>query len=162
MQAIDKFLKRKRSGFSGLIMLSTTAICAVALIFVVIFMQASTARSVAESVEHTIALECLSSCYVNNNDNQTWTSNAIFKPLTAEGNAINPLEEFNQAMTTYGLMGKGGNEQILMKYTKDGSSPTFELQIYGWNCLEAVWSKAIPITPNMAKVVIEDVYQPTV
>lgn len=159
-------LTKERGGFSGLLMLATCAILAFAMIFSVTFMQASTARSVAESVEHTIALECLSSCYINNSDSQTWTSNTVFKALSSEGTPIDPLAEFNQIMTSYHLMGAGGAEQILMRYDKQGSdgisSPTFELQIYGWNSQDTLWGQLIPITPNVSKVVIEDIYLPSV
>lgn len=125
----------------------------------VTMMTASSARSVAESVEHTIALECLSSCYVNNNPTQTWTSNRTFKPLADNGQDINPLTEFNRIMTQYRLMGSTGNEKIFMKYTA-GTTPTFELQIYDWNCLDAVWSQIVRITPAPVKVTIEDIYKP--
>lgn len=161
------FLKRKKAGTGGLLFIFTTMALAFLMVFTVTYIRVTTARSVAESVEHTIALQCLASAYTHPDkygETNYWTSNKIFDPITSTSKEINPLEEFNRIMTSYNLMGKQATK-IAMAYNKtdnmNGGVPhsTFEIQVSGWTSKNYFWSNVIPIVPNPVKVVIEDDYE---
>lgn len=165
------FLKQDRCGTGGLLFIFTSMILAVTMIGTVTFIRASTARSVAESVEHTIALQCLASCYTHPNKygtTNTWTSDNVFDSVTKDGTTIDPLNEFNSLMTSYHLISNDKADKISMKYSKhdnivNGSyHPSFEIQIAGWSASDTFWDSVLKITPNPAKVTIEDSYKSSI
>lgn len=107
---LNNKLNEKRSCVGGLLFLVCAMAIAGMLLFTTTISRASMIRSVAESVEHTIALECIASCYVNpvangvsNNDVTTRTGGTDLE-LVAFGNgedgigAICPLTQFYDAM----------------------------------------------------------------
>lgn len=170
------YMNKDRHGTGGVLFLLSTAMLAVMMVFTITFIRISTAKSVAESVEHTIALQCLASAYLHPtkySDTNTWTSNKTFDAITTGSDPINPLQQFNDTMKAYNLMKHGersgqadgtADEWIAMKYIKKDStslSPegkplsTFEIQIGGWTCYDNWWDAAWPIVPNSAKVTIE-------
>lgn len=162
-------LKMKRKGTGGLLFIFTSMALAFMMIVSITFIRASTARSIAESVEHTIALQCLASCYTHPdkyNDYNQWTSNKTFDSVSDSGSDIDPLGEFNSLMTSYNLIDPGrGATQISMVYDKNGNvynnkkHPTFEIQIAGWTADDTFWVRRLPIRPNPVKVTIEDSYK---
>lgn len=168
------FLQSNRHGTGGLLFMFVSIVMALTMVLTITFVRMSTARSVAESVEHTIALQCLASCYTHpdkyNNENY-WTGNREFDSITESGQPIDPLKQFNDAMVTYHLMSPRGldKEQIAMSYKKaDPSSvrkgqrvPSFEIQISNWACYDTWWEHLSRIRPNPVKVVIENDYLPS-
>ena len=168
------FLNADRRGTGGLLFMFVSIVMALTMVLTITYVRASTARSVAESVEHTIALQCLASCYTHPNkynDENFWTGNREFESITETGQPIDPLQQFNDAMVTYRLMNTRdlGDEQISMAYKKaDASSvrkgkkvPSFEIQISNWSCYDTWWDHLSKISPNPVKVVIEADYLPS-
>lgn len=163
------FLKRDRNGTGGLLFIFTSMALAFMMICSITFIRASTARSIAESVEHTIALQCLASCYTHPtkyNDYNQWTSNKTFDAVSDSGSDIDPLQEFNNLMMSYKLIDPSKPAtKISMVYDKKGNvyrgkkHPTFEIQIAGWSADDTFWARTLQIKPNPVKVTIEDSYK---
>lgn len=173
---IKQMLEKRKDGTGGLLFIFTSMILAVILIGTTTFIRAATSRSVAESVEHTIAMQCLASCYTHPEqygDYQVWTSNTTFEPINRDGVRFDPLNTFNSVMKSYRLMrsnerpnaadGASG-ERISMKWNRndhvyDGEThPTFEIQIGPYACYDSWWDHIFKITPNPVRVVVEDSY----
>lgn len=156
------YLKTDRKGTGGLLILYSGAFLSLMLVLTISLIKVSTSRSVAESVEHTIAMECLASSYVNNVNSQTWTSDHVFDSITKTGQSIDPKKQFNSVMTSYHLIDPSstGKETIYMKYNRrdSGGLPSFTLQISNWDCNISFWTQKWTITPNPAKVTIENNY----
>ena len=163
------YLNKTRRGTGGLLIIYTSMALTLMLVTTITFIRVSTARSVAESVEHTIALQCLASCYTHpesySNENY-WSDNKEFEPIYGKGDDINPQQEFNSLMQSYHLMDSDtSGETVAMHYSKTGNvingkkHPTFEIQIGNWKCFNSFWDNFIRIVPNPVKVTIEDSYE---
>lgn len=172
---MKEFLNERRSAAGGIVFIFVTMILAFTMIITITFIRASTARSVAESVEHTIALECLASIYTHptefTRDTYTWTSNYTFPAIVTGGSAIDPLDQFVSVMQEYNLMKSderagvtydASDITVYMKYiASDPDSngyPTFEIQIGNWVAFDSWWDHIFRITPNPVKVTIENSY----
>lgn len=185
----SKFLNSERDGTGGLLLLITSSMLAFMMIFTITLIRVSTARSVAESVEHTIALQCLASVYSHPAEyptEQTWTANTTFPSVSKTGTAIDPLQQFNDTMKSYHFMktneyinahpgvndaeqaAANSTEKITMRYNPNDNihggrtHASFEIQIYDWACDNSIWSDIIKIKPNPVKVTIEDGYNKTI
>lgn len=164
-------LNERRDGTSGILLVVVAATLAALMCVSLTLIRASTAKSIAESVEHTVALQCLVSCYThpyNYGDYTKWDSNHIFEPITKNGTSIDPATEFNNIMLSeYGMMSDSGNEEISMVYDKKGNYfhgayyPTFEIQISGWTCRDTAFSNIFQIRPEPMKVTVEEQYGTT-
>lgn len=171
---VKDYLERDRSAAGGLVFIFVTMILALTMIITITFIRASTARSVAESVEHTIALECLASIYTHPDiydGDQTWTSNHVFESINSSGSTIDPLNQFITVMQEYNLMRSderagfaSGDSEIFiyMRYIEadedSNGYPTFEIQIGNWVCFDSWWDHVFKITPSAVKVTIESDY----
>lgn len=161
MSKAKNYLDSARKGTGGLLFLFVSGICALTMIFTITFIRVSTARAVAESTEHTIAMECLASCYSNNTPSQTWRTNHEFPPLnshTMGATNFNPLETFNKTMIAYNLMDPNDvSEEVYMKYDNSNRNhPTFEIQFGPFRIYDTYWEHMVTVFPNPMQVVIED------
>lgn len=162
-----RLLREERRGTGGLLILYSGLFLSIMLMLTVSLIKVSTARSVAESVQHTVAMECLASSYVNNLDSEVWNGNHVFPSVNKDGQDIDPLEQFNSFMRSYKLLDENqtGDEKIYIKYDKSDNNghPSLTLQIGGWGCaFPFSVNNTYKIYPNPAKVTIEDSYKVTI
>lgn len=164
MSKFKSYLDSARKGTGGLLFMFVSGICALTMVFTITFIRDSTARAVAESTEHTIAMECLASCYSNNLPAQTWNSNYLFPALNSydpTATPFDPLKTFNDTMHSYRLMAPEYSvpaDQVYMKYdTSSPNHPTFEIQFGPFQVFDSWWDDTFfKIYPNPMQVVIED------
>lgn len=181
-----KLLNTEREGTGGLLFIVVSIMLTFMLVTCFTLARLITTRSVAESVEHTIALQCLASCYINPVDNGLTTtttehaygSEATFAPISGNGHGIeiDPTEQFNNIMTELHLMRDGtdwsgevglssGTKQALYrKYTKDSAEgytkgqATFTLQMQPFIAFNSWWNITDIVQPKATTVVIERTY----
>ena len=160
---LEEYLNRDVPATGGLLFIVTSMFLAVSLVFGTTLAKETTSRSVAKSVEQQIAIQCLASCYINNEDPfEIRDGNRTFKKLGANGTEIDPLAQFNTAMHGYNLMAPQSNAtDIAMGYTrgKTSKSTTFTLQcgeykLYGTD--SATLFRDTTMYPDPVKTVIED------
>lgn len=171
------FFNKERSGAGGILFIGCSMALAMIFVLTITFIRLSTAKSVAESVEHTIALQCLASCYLHPNsygEDNVWTDTTQkFDPITEGGNQIKPVDQFISTMKAYNLMSRGergktdgaADIKVAMRYIKHDSSnyssnPSFEICVYNWSSYDSYWTHVFKIKPNPVKVVVEDAYKP--
>lgn len=109
-------LNTKREGVGGLLFLVCAMAIAGMLTFSTTLARSAMIRSVAESIEHTIALECLASCYTNPVINGVdtgaghgyWSGGGDigFEPIGSSPGMVRiyPVAQFNEMMTGLKLM----------------------------------------------------------
>lgn len=135
LEKVKNNLCAEKKCTGGLLFLVVSSIIAFMLVFCVLLMKATMTRSVAESVEHTIALECLASCYIDPGGNQivgetshSWHGAPTFRSLSGvRTKDINPVEQFNTIMKNLHLMAgavEGSTNNVNITYNKNtnGSS----------------------------------------
>ena len=151
MNNVKNMLNDKRTCTGGMLFMVCSLFIVMMIAFCVGVSRNAMARSVAESVEHTIALECLASCYTNpgsNFDNPTTSREGQFndsKTFAALGTSlteINPVREFNDVMTNLNLMAEDSQitsyNWLYKKYNSpsaegyDKGQATFELQVHSF------------------------------
>ena len=59
------YLKQERKGTGGLVLMTSTIILTIAMCFTTALCRVASARDIVENVENTVALQCLSSCYIS-------------------------------------------------------------------------------------------------
>lgn len=142
----------------GILFIVTSIFLAVALMWGVTLAKETTSSSVARSVSQTISLECLASCYINNVPTSSWNSNHVFSKISKNGQNINPLEQFNNAMHSYNLMRASDScKEVRMKYNKGATNKdtTFTLQFGSYKVM-GNWVSQSTIQPDAVKSVIEE------
>lgn len=173
------YLNKEREGTGGILFLNVSVILAVCLVLTVTFIRESTSRSVAETVESTIATQCLASCYTNQGKYGSegyWEgvgSETTFKSTSKKGADFNPLNTFNETMKHYHLMkdneragqtsgeSKKFSAEWKRKDYKDSNGnwhASFKIQFDEYTCFDSWWSHIMKIQPSAQKVTTEVTY----
>lgn len=182
------YLKQEKPATGGLLFMTVALIIVAMFIFTVTTSRVTMSRSVAESVEHVIAMECLASCYIHPNQSAVHGQKEIewndvgksfsFQQLSAKKGStpITPVKDFNTIMQKLKLMRDASAKEgetpesqsahmYYKYYTKDdptegykAGQAIFDLQMQEYSNYDTFWTQIWKIRPNNVRVTIENSY----
>lgn len=109
------YLKQERRGTGGLVLMASTIILTIAMCFTTALCRVASARDIVENVENTVALQCLSSCYIGGS--ASFAGNTSTNPdsaLNTYKKVVNRTKNGNNIFTVIGTNGMGTD--ILHQY----------------------------------------------
>lgn len=169
------YFEQERNGTGGVLFLMVSFLLGICLVLSISFVRQSTSRSVAETVQSTIAMQCLASCYINKAEygsSGTWTDpSKEFKSTSRTyTTTIKPLEQFNQTMKKYRLMrsnertgrSSGEAKEVYLQWKRydpdQGYRSTFYFEVGEYVCYDSWWDHILKIHPSPQKVSTESSY----